>query len=89
MKICLSIQIMRIQSYENKYEELVTKPVQFIRFITDSKCPKTRDTSTCYLAKTFRLSLTQKFSMKDIIEFLSETQVVGIGKRQVIKPRKS
>lgn len=91
MKICLSIQIVRIQSYENQYEELVTKPVQFIRFITGSKHPKTRASSTCYLTKTFRLSLTLtlKFSMKDMVEFLSETQVVGSGKRQVIKLRES
>lgn len=91
MKICLSIQIVRIQSYENQCEELVTKPVQFIRFITGSKRPKTRASSTCYLTKTFRLSLTLtlKFSMKDMVEFLSETQVVGSGKRQVIKLRES
>ena len=50
-------------------------------------------TSTCNLTKTFRLSLTLdltlKFSMKDMVEFLSETQVVGRGKRQVIKPKEN
>ena len=89
LKICLSIQIARIQSYENKYEECVTKPVQFLRFITDSKCPQKSETSTCYLTKIFCLSLTPKFSMKDMIKFLTEIRVLGRGKRKVIKTRES
>ena len=70
-KMCLLLQIIRLQRYENKHEECVSKAIRFFRFIKNSK----------------NLSLTRKVSIEDVIDFLSKIQVIGRGKRQVVNER--
>lgn len=72
------MQNIRILNYENRSEKCVIKPVQFLRFI------KKTDRSTCCITRYDFLSQTQKINMRGVVAYLSEIQVIGTKKRQVV-----
>ena len=78
LRMCLSMQNIRTLNYENRSEKCVIKPVQFLRFI------KKTDRSTCCISRYDFLSQTQKINMKGVVACLSEIQVKGTKKRQVV-----
>ena len=73
--------LIRIQMYENKFENSACRPIKFLRFIKKTSLPKIQDRP--YLTKQFLISLTPEINMESLIKFLSEIELTGIGKRRV------
>ena len=55
--------------FERRYENMFTKPVQFLRFIKKSKFPQTKNTPKVALHRTFFLELGS-FKVENIIDVL-------------------
>lgn len=73
--------ITMAQNYENRYEENVHKPVQFLRFVKTTRFPQLRDTP--HLTQHEFLSPTREVNLFDLTKFLSEIQTIKRGKRHV------
>ena len=65
--------ITMAQNYENRYEENVHKPVQFLRFVKTTRFPQIRDTP--HLAQHEFLSPTREVNLFNLTKLLSEIQI--------------
>lgn len=79
-KIRMVQYIARIQNYEHKYEQVISKPVKFLRFIKKVHLAQIQDAPNLYQHCLF--SLTHVIAMEDLIELLSEIQIIQREKRK-------
>ena len=74
--------ILTIQTYDNRCEQYVSRPVEFLRVFKKSPFPNMQDGP--YLPQQFLFSLTQEISMEDLIKLLSDIRLIGRGKRRIV-----
>ena len=71
--------ITMAQNYENRYEENVHRPVQFLRFVKTTRFPQLRDTP--HLTQHEFLSPTREVNLFNLTKLLSEIQIKEREKR--------
>lgn len=72
--------LLRIRSFEHRYERSCSRPVQFLRCIKNKCNPGKQDTPL--LTQHYKLSLTKEINTEDLIKTLSEIQIITSGKQR-------
>ncbi|XP_062599271.1 uncharacterized protein LOC134260738 [Saccostrea cucullata] len=70
--------LARIENYEHRYEQSANRAVRLLFFIKNVFVPNI----TPYLTKHALLSLPEQINKEDVVEFLSEVQIIDRGERQ-------
>ncbi|XP_061186284.1 uncharacterized protein LOC133194321 [Saccostrea echinata] len=77
----MNIYLVSIENYEHRTEFSANTPVKFLFFIKRPRVTKIKETPS--LSQNLLLSLTEELNKQEVINLLSDIQIIEAGKRQV------
>ncbi|XP_078327696.1 uncharacterized protein LOC144623217 [Crassostrea virginica] len=72
--------IARIQRYEDRFEKIAYRPVQFLLFIKKVRLPQMQDTP--HLSHSFLFTLIQEINIDELVKLLSDIDITESGKQR-------
>ncbi|XP_062597732.1 uncharacterized protein LOC134259147 [Saccostrea cucullata] len=74
--------LANITNYEYRYEQAASRAVKFLLFLKNTFVPEIKE--SLYITHNASPYLTMKINKEDVVEFLTETNIIERGQRQVI-----